>query len=290
MSQSGFHILLIGKKRNEFSPVFHSLQAEGRVTGYSSPSQCLDEFSDRESSPVWDLIVLLQSLPDEFRREDLASLRNTYPLTPMVFVQGAWCEGTLRTGEIFLPGTTIYAHQWEACAPREMAALRRNVRSSWSLPLSAGGEEAVLFELPCRMPGETVVPPKTPLCEAIILEDFPFGTDLWMNDLLFELLEKKHFRVKIGTTDDLNSRQSLVVADLSEAEHIPTSVDKLLAECSRLGVPCLLFLVHSPRHTEWVSRTSANPGLTLLSKPFGFNDLSESVNSIKPAPFESNFS
>lgn len=82
-----------------------------------------------------ELILLAQPRPGVDDPEALEELRRTAPLTRVIVVAGAWCEGELRTGRP-LPG--VVRLYWYELAPwwrAACAAIARGATPAWSAPL-----------------------------------------------------------------------------------------------------------------------------------------------------------
>ena len=66
-----------------------------------------------------DVFLLCRSFPDEFSAADVAALRRTAPLAPIVIVAGDLCAGEDRTGEYFPGARRFYVGSWREEGRRE---------------------------------------------------------------------------------------------------------------------------------------------------------------------------
>jgi len=92
--------LVIGRtKATEFLPVVAFLQSLVAEDSQSQYSESLSVDSERMARRNFqpDMIVVLQSHPDEFDECDVQYLISEYPLSRLVCCYGTWCESIRRT-------------------------------------------------------------------------------------------------------------------------------------------------------------------------------------------------
>ena len=90
-----------------------------------------------------NLVVVCQSYPDQFNRQDVQSLLRRFPLSRFVCCFGLWCESDGRSRDIWPRGTRVPVRLARQRLLQERAVLagRRE-----GLPLTAGRDEAFAFD------------------------------------------------------------------------------------------------------------------------------------------------
>lgn len=146
MSQA--HVLMLGDWQGaEFAPAAALTRSLCRVAELASPQDAARWLAGGGSPDLLlpDLIAIALSYPGQFSAEDIDALRSHAPLTPLVAITGAWCDGELRSGTPW-PGVVRVAwHQWAERFPLEAATLAAGRSSAWTLPSTATAEERLLF-------------------------------------------------------------------------------------------------------------------------------------------------
>ena len=85
----------------------------------------------------FDLILIAQSIPDQFSTAHIEYLQARHPLTPVVALLGSWCEGDARTGRS-IPGVRrIYWHQWHGRFELFRHQLQHDGYTEWHSPFTA---------------------------------------------------------------------------------------------------------------------------------------------------------
>jgi len=145
-------VLLIGRRqRGEFLATPAALQERCEVTWSATLPEALQSHSEH---PDLQAILLLQSVPGEYRALHVDELRRRYPLARMVVVLGSWLQGETRTGRPLAGAIRIDWHRAEAVIDRELRAATFPRLSPWALPATSTPDEralvaaANLFEIP----------------------------------------------------------------------------------------------------------------------------------------------
>lgn len=131
-----------GMDRAEFTDARTALEPWGTVMSAADATGGI-ALTARESL-VPDLIVVVQSYPDEFSESKIEPLRHVAPLARMVALLGPWCEGETRTGRPWPGAVRVFWHQWAPHCHRELSRLLAGGESIWSLPPTACEEERCL--------------------------------------------------------------------------------------------------------------------------------------------------
>jgi hypothetical protein len=133
-------ILVIGDgEHREFAGPIARLARFGRVEIFIDPQQAMEGFAAGGIVP--DLIVLAPSYPGRYPADLPDRLRSAWPLCRILALLGSWCEGELRSGNIWPSVVRLYWHQWPARAERELSRMARGQCPSWGLPVTATEEE-----------------------------------------------------------------------------------------------------------------------------------------------------
>lgn len=220
-----------------------------------------------EDFPEWTptLLLLLQSFPGEFSYAEIASLKARFPISPIVVIQGTWCEGCRRTDPPPKGIHYLYWHEFHALFPAEYAAWKKGLGMVWSQPEMGGHDLWYLndsqrsIEIPAENPA--------PITIRIFTEDHAF----------YALLRDAFLR-------DVFWREAVNILPFSTVE---TSYDALLfdfpdfqpatrrqfSELLSHSVPQKTCIFSEfPRVEEWV--WLENLGIQgLFSKPFRIRDL-----------------
>lgn len=138
-------LLLIGDTgRAEFRQVAPAVEAWAEVTGFRDMPSAARALAGETFLP--DVIVLLQSYPNEFSHAEVQDLRRLAPLAPVIGLLGSWCEGEMRSGHPWPAGVRIYWHQWPPRSARELDRMARRECSTWTLPSTATEDERLLAD------------------------------------------------------------------------------------------------------------------------------------------------
>jgi len=242
---------------DQFRRVRPGLAEHGRVLHFPTAETALEWLAHHELA--FDLIVLLQQYPGQFRAAAIDRFHAACPLARVILVLGSWCEGEMRTGQP-LPGVIrVYWHQWEAACGSELVRLTRAEDSTWALPATATDEDRFLLLGDRRLPqGEGLV--------AILADRWPVYR--YLADTCtrcgfepFWCREHRHAAP---------SSAALAVVDVHGAEHpSPAQVHKWLRPLG--GVPAVgLFDFPRPHHLR---RYRAAGIVAALSKPLVIDEL-----------------
>ena len=118
------------------------------------PAECVRHFSSlaaglqllAESTWIPDVILIVQSLPDEFRRSEMNQLGQFAPLARWIVAYGSWCESDGRTRDIWPLAVRVPLRSAVARFEREWQGL--SDQRIYPLPMSASREEAFAIDHP----------------------------------------------------------------------------------------------------------------------------------------------
>ncbi|MBC8114725.1 MAG: hypothetical protein H7062_10135, partial [Candidatus Saccharimonas sp.] len=99
------------------------------------------------ATSIPDLVVIVQSWPDEFSPSEIASLFVFAPLARVVVAYGAWCESDGRNRHLWPLAVRVPLRSAAARIEREWRLLHEE-RGLEPLPLSASREEAFAADHP----------------------------------------------------------------------------------------------------------------------------------------------
>ncbi|MGL6226781.1 MAG: hypothetical protein ACRC10_09175 [Thermoguttaceae bacterium] len=184
---------LIGKvNRAEFVETVRSLSEQTDARVFSDCKKAVDVLLAESRRAVVDLIVLLQSYPNEFSADSLNQLQTLFPLTPFVLIAGSFSEGELRTGNPLSGVHRLYAYDWSNQGETELAAMIAGRFSIWNLPTTYAREEIYLElskERPLPDPSE--VETDFPLQGWVFTARNMSSNDAEMNRLFHAILRRK---------------------------------------------------------------------------------------------------
>ncbi|MFZ5832087.1 MAG: hypothetical protein ACOY3P_18540 [Planctomycetota bacterium] len=95
-----------------------------------------------------ELLVVVVSHPGQWSSDEIDRLRRLCPLAPVVVLLGSWCEGETRSGTPWPGVVRLYWHEAASQLDRQLAAMRENQRTPWSLPSTSAPDERLLADLP----------------------------------------------------------------------------------------------------------------------------------------------
>jgi len=96
------------------------------------------------SNQSFDLVVIAQSLPNQFTAEAIEKIQIVFPFSPIIALAGSWCEGEMRTG-VPWPGVhRVYWHQWQGRLDAFVDQLQRTGVTDWHWPRTATQGDLVL--------------------------------------------------------------------------------------------------------------------------------------------------
>jgi len=141
-------ILIIGAVRNVESAslvewMSHALCNEN-IRQSRTLSDALTHYADLSWIP--DLIVVLQSWPDEHTRREVDELSRMAPLSRWVVSYGSWCESDGRTRNLWPQAVRVPWWAAQGRIEREWRLLKGE--SSIAMPMSSSREEVFGFDHP----------------------------------------------------------------------------------------------------------------------------------------------
>ena len=143
-----FQIVIVGDvDRPEFADVLHSVRVYPDSRAFGDLFALEAWVQTVSPVPVIDVILLLQSYSGEHPASVLERVRQKYPITPVVSVLGAWCEGELRTGWPLVGTHRIAWSVWAAQGEKELFALGEGKFSLFALPSTYKDEEILLEQM-----------------------------------------------------------------------------------------------------------------------------------------------
>jgi hypothetical protein len=135
--------------RGEFLAVRTQLDPAGHWPTAPSLHDAINHADNATPSP--ELLLLAQPRPGLDDQSDIERCRRACPLTRLIVVAGAWCEGELRTGRPPTGAIRLYWHEFPAWWRAGLSALANRCAPPWSYPLTSGNTW-------CAPPASRVVP------------------------------------------------------------------------------------------------------------------------------------
>ncbi len=221
--------------------------------------------------PPVDLIVIVQSFPGEHRQCDLDRVRRHYPLTPIVFVLGSWCEGEMRTGRPLLPAHRLFWYDWTMLGEPELTALERGKFSTWQLPPTAAEEEIFLESAnrPLSMQGN-----KKGQSRGRIAWVFTENGDYEINRLFGAILASSYETVQhVKDFEQVENEPDLFVWDIGERDR-NTVGERLSVLRKRFPKTRIVLFCRFPRFEERNELLEAGAD-ALISQPFDLQATNE---------------
>jgi hypothetical protein len=174
MTPSPRNVLLLGDPAlDDFRPVVEIIRRQ-------VPGERVREETDAEDVAAlvgaggWhpDLIVILQSWPDQFSENDVHKLLALCPLARIICCFGPWCVSDGRTRSIWPLAVRIPVAAARGRLAGELALLENHEDSSVPLPLTASRAE--IFENDYSRPSDTLLKTPAVTTVAVISPDRPF--------------------------------------------------------------------------------------------------------------------
>lgn len=145
MSDMPLRMLIIGQiDRAEAEPVRRWLSARRGDASLKYFSSLIQAFDEKPDEWLPDLVVLMQSWPDEFSNAEIRQLGRLAPLARWVVCCGAWCQSDGRTRDNWPLAVRIPVHLANARLQAEWSLLCAETLDS--IPISASREEIFGFE------------------------------------------------------------------------------------------------------------------------------------------------
>jgi hypothetical protein len=120
-------------RQGEFAPLLRQLDPAARRPGYATCDDCLAGHDAADAPP--EVVLVAQPLPDGSLSAQLQRLAAATPLTRIVLVAGAWCEGERRTGRPPDGALRVYWHELLPWAAAVVATARAGAAPPWSRPV-----------------------------------------------------------------------------------------------------------------------------------------------------------
>lgn len=117
------------------------LLPESPVVQVSDVRTASERITHRNLHP--ELLIVAQSAPDEFTRQDVVELFRLAPLARWICCYSSWCESDGRNRDIWPPGSRVPFHGFRARLMREIQVLN-GMRPP--LPLTASRDEVFEFD------------------------------------------------------------------------------------------------------------------------------------------------
>ena len=120
-------------QREEFRLVRAAIDPAGRWPTTASLAELLERASESGRPP--ELVLLAAARPGGVEQGDVDRLQAAWPLTRLVIVAGAWCEGELRSGRPPVGAVRLYWHELTAWWRHASSQLATGQAPLWSAPL-----------------------------------------------------------------------------------------------------------------------------------------------------------
>ncbi len=214
--------------------------------------------------PPVDLIVIVQLFPGEHRQYDLDRVRKHYPITPIVFVLGSWCEGETRTGRPLLPAHRLFWYDWPLLGEPELTSLERGEFSTWQLPPTAAEEEIFLesAKRPLSMQGNEIGQR-----QGKIVWVFTENGDYEINRLFGAILATSYETVEyVKDFEQAENKPNLFVWDIGERDRAGVG-ERLRTLRERFPKSRIVLFCRFPRFEERRALLEAGADV-LISQPF----------------------
>jgi len=207
-----------------------------------------------------DLILLVASRPGRFSATDVESLHRRAPLARLVALLGTWCEGEIRSGHPWPGVTRIYAHQWQARLPRELA--------TWQ-PRTATEIDRLMSNLPVAKAHRQLIgiaAAQRTMFDALAAACRSFGQDaVWLLPSLPPPVQRVDAVIYDATLD------------------LPDELARLTKLREQLHSPPALLLLDFPRQIN-LDQTASAGATSILAKPYLIADLAAELERITSSP------
>jgi hypothetical protein len=175
MTPSPRNVLLLGDPAlDDFTPAVETIRRLVPGERVREASGVLD-LAAFVGAQAWhpDLVVVLQSWPDQFSEHDVHKLLALCPLARIVCCFGPWCDSDGRTRSVWPLAVRVPVAAARGRLARELALLENHDDPSAPLPLTASRAE--IFENDYSAPADNSVERPAAIRTAVISPDRPFG-------------------------------------------------------------------------------------------------------------------
>ena len=280
-------ILCIGNiEREEFRILWNRLPADARLHCPLEKIDLLDSMEKPTQEEASELkgqmteplawILLLRSYPGEFAQAVVNQLKRQFPITPILTIQGSWCEGEAPLQK---PTGThlVYWYDFLTMFPQEWKALQDGQPSVWATP-ELGDTDAWITTAQ-RRETQTAEPRESlqrELTVAVFSEDYD----------LYAVLREQFLRdlVLAGNVRVFSANPAFHEAGISTFQNVDVlfcdmpdmgeaSRAQFLRLCEAFPEAKRVAMLEFPRWNEW--QWLEAHGALVLPKPFRWTDLRE---------------
>ncbi len=237
------NLLIVGQtQRAEAKPLVEWLAAAlSTAVQQHFPDLTLALEAASRTNTIPDLIVIVQSQPDEFSSTEIASLFAFAPLARVVVAYGAWCESDGRTRQTWPLAARVSLPNAPARIEREWRLLNATPGIE-SLPLSSSREEVFAADHPVF---EQTTSPKTVLV---------ISPDPAYRRFLSELLMAAGHTVDAGHRSVTGSATTAILFDADPWENSgPAHVRSLRQQHPSSNIIALMSASHPQHEAELIA-------------------------------------
>ncbi len=135
-------ILLVGDYRHgDFRDAEAWLRANTHLTAATTIAEALSQLA---AGPPPEVILIAQARPGRFHQRQIEQLHAACPVSRLIALLGAWCEGETRSGRPWPGVLRVYWHQWNSRFIPELSAEPPVRAGVWELPRTATAGERLL--------------------------------------------------------------------------------------------------------------------------------------------------
>ncbi len=237
------------------------------------PWEALHELTS-DQFPQTELVLLSQSRRGQFCQSRVYQLKQQFPLTPLVIVLGAWCEGETRSGSPLDGAHRVYWHKLPSFLGEFCRQLGQTGISDWHQPptkAQIGSMATCADPISAHVPvGHTthvlVHTPSRAMFQAI---DDVCRVNGW-NSAWHDLVSKP--AQSAGKPDVIVVDAVFGLGQAEDQIHAAQKIDPELP---------IILLSGFPRHHEWwplIRRSN----FSVVSKPFSNYELAQAIHSARP--------
>ncbi len=242
------NLLIVGQtQRAEAKPLVEWLAAAlGTAVQQFFPDMTLALEAVSLTNTIPDLIVIVQSQPDEFAPTEIASLFAFAPLARVVVAYGAWCESDGRTRQTWPLAARVSLPNAPARIEREWRLLNATPGIE-SLPLSSSREEVFAADHPVfdQTMFDQTTSPKTVLV---------ISPDPAYRRFLSELLMAAGHTVDAGHRSETGSATTAILFDADPWENSgPAHVRSLRQQHPSSNIIALMSASHPQHAAEMIA-------------------------------------